>query len=204
MANVGRMAGQNFSQNKTSRAAKIAVRPGMRFRFAESCANTVVILLALYRGKGLASTPLRLTLASLWRIAGGNGLTNRRTPLVFVLASSKRRQKMTEEAKESRASALHWNLAWLFVIIYNLVGIADICSTVFALRIGAGEEANPIVLGMMNHAGDGWIIAKLFLQGVISFMVVWFPHWIVLTFFAVATAGNALVVANNLAIAGVL
>lgn len=62
MANAGKIAGQNFSQNKTTRAAIIADRPGMRFRFDESCANTDVILLALYRGMGLASTALCLTL----------------------------------------------------------------------------------------------------------------------------------------------
>ncbi|WP_411818839.1 DUF5658 family protein [Hyphococcus sp. DH-69] len=122
---------------------------------------------------------------------------------MFVLASSKRRQQMTEEAKQSRASALHWNLAWLFVVIYNLVGIADIFSTELALQMGAGEEANPIVRGMMEQVGDGWIVAKLLLQAVISFMVLWFPHWIVLSFFAVATFGNAIIVANNFAIAGV-
>jgi hypothetical protein len=33
-------------------------------------------------------------------------------------------------------------------------------------------------------------------------MVLWFPHWIVLAFFAVATAGNAWIVANNFTIAG--
>ncbi len=123
--------------------------------------------------------------------------------MVFSLTSSKRRQKLGEDARESRASAVRRAVGWSLVIIYNMVGAADIASTVIAIDSGAGVEANPIVGAMMMHAGDSWIFAKLALQGLISFMVLWFPHWIVLTFFAVATAGNAWIVANNFAIAGV-
>ena len=72
-----------------------------------------------------------------------------------------------------------------------------------ALESGAGVEANPVLRAMMEHAGDGWILAKLALQGVISVMVLWFPHWIVLGFFTIATTGNAWIVYNNFAIAGV-
>lgn len=56
----------------------------------------------------------------------------------------------------------------------------------------------------MEHAGSGWMLAKLALQGVISFMVLWFPHWIVIGFFTIATLGNAMVVYNNFLIAGML
>ncbi len=123
--------------------------------------------------------------------------------LVWSLASAKRRKKLAEDAERSRASLWHRRAAWLVVIIYNLVGIADIISTNIAIGSGAGVEANPVLRIAMEQAGDGWILAKLALQGVISFMVLWFPHWIVISFFALATLGNALIVYNNLAIASV-
>ena len=123
--------------------------------------------------------------------------------MVFSLASRKRRRQLSEEAERSRASKLRRIAAWALIITYNLVGVADIISTITALESGAGAEANPFLNALMVHAGDGWILAKLALQGLISFMVLWFPHWIVLGFFSVATAGNAWVVWNNFQIAGV-
>ncbi|WP_428407561.1 DUF5658 family protein [Hyphococcus sp.] len=124
--------------------------------------------------------------------------------MVFTLASSKRRQQLGEDARRSRASAWQTGIAWGLVIFYNFVGVADIISTVIALDAGAGVEANPFLNAMMVHAGDGWIIAKLGLQGLISFMVLWFPHFIVLFFFTMATTGNLLIVLNNFSIAGVI
>lgn len=123
--------------------------------------------------------------------------------MVWSLGSARRRQKLADDARRSRASKARRVTAWVAVIIYNLVGFADIVSTMTALEVGAGYEANPFLRTIMEHAGDGWVIAKLFLQGVISFMVLWFPHWIVLAFFTVATAGNAWIVYNNFQIAGV-
>lgn len=123
--------------------------------------------------------------------------------MVFSLVSSKRRRKLVEEAEKSRASVFRWWAAWALVVIYNCVGVADIVSTVTAIEAGAGVEANPILNALMTHAGEGWILAKLALQGLISFMVVWFPHWIVLGFFTLALSGNAWIVWNNFAIAGV-
>ncbi|MEZ5894061.1 MAG: DUF5658 family protein [Parvularculaceae bacterium] len=122
--------------------------------------------------------------------------------MVFSLVSSKRRRKLGEDARASRASAIARWTALTLVIVYNLVGVSDIVSTVMALERGAGYEANPVMSTVMAHAGDGWIFAKLALQGLISFMVLWFPHWIVLTFFGVATAGNAWIVYRNFMIAG--
>lgn len=90
------------------------------------------------------------------------------------------------------------------MIIYNFIGAADIYSTVYAIDIGAGTEANPVVRAMMEHVGDGWVLGKLALQAVISVMVLWFPHWIVIGFFSLATAGNAYVVYSNLTIAGLV
>ncbi len=124
--------------------------------------------------------------------------------MVFTLTSSKRRQQLGEDARRSRASAWQTGIAWALIVTYNIVGVADIISTMIALDSGAGVEANPLLNTLMVHAGEGWIIAKLGLQGLISFMVLWFPHWIVLFFFTVATAGNVLIVANNFSIAGIL
>lgn len=124
--------------------------------------------------------------------------------MVWSLASVKRRRKLVEDAERSRASAARWAAAWALVVFYNMVGASDIVSTVIAIETGAGEEANPIMRALMEHIGDRWIIAKLALQAVISFMVLWFPHWIVLGFFLTATLGNAYVVYNNFVIAGVL
>lgn len=122
---------------------------------------------------------------------------------MLTLTSSKRRQQLGEDARRSRASAWRTGVAWALVVIYNFVGVADIISTVIALERGAGVEANPLLNALMVHAGEGWIFAKLGLQGLISFMVLWFPHWIVLFFFTVATTGNILIVANNFAIGGI-
>ena len=124
--------------------------------------------------------------------------------MIWSLASERRRRKLAEDAERSRASAARRTAAWIVVVIYNLIGLADITSTVVAIESGAGEEANPVMYALMAHLGDGWILAKLALQGVISFMVLWFPHWIVLGFFTAAIAGNALVVYNNFLIAGFL
>lgn len=122
--------------------------------------------------------------------------------MVLSLAKKERRQQLVEDAARSRASGWARFVAAFAVVAYNIVGIVDIYSTVVAIEFGAGAEANPFLRVMMEHAGDGWIIAKLFLQCVISFMVLWFPHWFVLSLFTLATAGNALIVYNNLLIGG--
>lgn len=123
--------------------------------------------------------------------------------MVWSLASAKRRKRLSEDAAHARASAIRRSAAWIAVIVYNFIGIADITSTAVAIDAGAGAEANPFLSLLMEHAGDGWVFAKLALQGVISFMVLWFPHWIVVSFFSLATLGNAWIVYNNFLIAGI-
>ncbi len=123
--------------------------------------------------------------------------------MVWSLGSAKRRKKLAEDAERSRASVIGRRVAWIVVIIYNIVGLSDIASTIVALESGTGYEANPIMRTAMEQAGGAWVLAKLALQGVISFMVLWFPHWIVIGFFSVATIGNAVIVYNNFVIAGV-
>ncbi len=124
--------------------------------------------------------------------------------MVWSLATVARRRRLAQDAASSRASWARRLAAGVAVVVYNVVGIADIYSTIYAIESGAGTEANPFIRAMMDHAGDGWVLGKLALQAVISAMVLWFPHWIVLGFFSVATVGNAWIVYNNLAIAGVV
>lgn len=118
--------------------------------------------------------------------------------------ASQSERRLSKDAEISRASRFRWNSAVMLVIFYNIVGVLDIISTTIAIETGAGYEANPFIRLMMNEAGNWWIVAKLFLQGVITAMVLYFPHSIVLSFFAVATTWNGWVVYNNFVIGGVL
>ncbi|MEM6538519.1 MAG: DUF5658 family protein [Pseudomonadota bacterium] len=104
-------------------------------------------------------------------------------------------------AEEARRSVMFATLALLLVVSYNFIGVLDIISTMLAISKGVGEEANPILRAMMAAFGPGWIIGKAAAHGLVSFMILWFPHPIVLSFFALAVTGNAAVVANNFAIA---
>lgn len=97
-----------------------------------------------------------------------------------------------------------WRAAILSVIVYNLVGVVDIISTTIAIETGAGYEANPFLRSVMDAWGPWWIAVKLSLQAVVTMMVLYFPHWIVLAFFTLATALNVGVVHSNLVIGGVI
>lgn len=123
--------------------------------------------------------------------------------MLSPIASAKRRKKLVAAAARSRESNLGMKAAIALIVIYNLVGLADIASTALALGVGTGDEANPIVAAAMSTFGYGWIFAKLAVQVLISAMVLWYPHWIVLGFFSAAIAGNAFIVASNFHIAGV-
>jgi len=92
-------------------------------------------------------------------------------------------------------------IAFAAVVAYNFVGVFDIVSTIAAIELGVAEEANPVMRTIMDHYGVAWIAAKLFLQVVISAMVLWFPHRFVLIIFALAVWTNGFIVLNNLRIA---
>ena len=123
--------------------------------------------------------------------------------MFWVLSSSKRRRKLNEDAESARAATANMVAAWILVAIYNLVGFLDVASTIIAIESGLGREANPLILAMMENIGGYWVLPKLALQAVVSVMVLWFPHWIVLGFFSLAMIGKSVVVYNNFAIAGV-
>ncbi len=123
--------------------------------------------------------------------------------MVWSIVSAKRRRKLIAEASRSRAEPHAVKIGWIAVILYNCIGLIDIYSTSLGVASGAGEEINPLIRAAMDALGFGWIAAKLALQAVISFMVLWFPHRIVLGIFIAAISFNAGIVYQNLVIAGI-
>lgn len=118
-----------------------------------------------------------------------------------ILFSSSRRSMLAEDAAAARAGRWNMVIAFAAVMAYNFVGVFDIVSTIAAIELGVAEEANPLMRSIMDNYGVAWIAAKLFLQIVISGMVLWFPHRLVLTIFALAVWTNGFIVLNNLRIA---
>lgn len=117
--------------------------------------------------------------------------------MVFSLVTAKGRSRLSREASQSRSGQGRVRAAIALVILFNMVGVFDIISTHANLVAGTGEEANPVMRAAMDAFGPGWIGAKLFLQGVITVMVLWFPHRFVLSIFSLAIATNTLVVVSN-------
>lgn len=121
--------------------------------------------------------------------------------MVSFVLSRKRRSELVEDAAAARAAGRSVAIAFAGVALYNVVGVLDIVSTIAAIELGVAEEANPLMRAIMDNHGPSWIFAKLMLQFIISAMVLWFPHRIVLTIFFLAVASNALIVLNNFRIA---
>lgn len=119
---------------------------------------------------------------------------------MLVFLTKARRATLSAQASVSRSESVNRIAAVLLVVVYNVVGALDIASTHLSVSAGIAEEINPIMRAGMDHLGLGWIAAKLFLQGVICGMVLWFPHRFVLSFFALAIAFNGGVVYNNFSI----
>lgn len=118
----------------------------------------------------------------------------------FILSRT-RRAALAEDAAIARAGRTNMLIAFAAVMVYNFVGVFDIISTIAAIELGVAEEANPFMRAVMDNYGVAWIAAKLFLQLVISAMVLWFPHRIVLFIFIFAVWTNGFVVLNNFRIA---
>lgn len=117
-------------------------------------------------------------------------------PLIFL--SKERRTALAAQAEVARGHALARLAAAVLVVVYNVVAAVDIYATQTGIASGVAEEVNPLMRAGMEHLGLGWIAAKLALQGVITAMVLWFPHRIVLGIFAAAILFNAAIVLNNL------
>ena len=124
--------------------------------------------------------------------------------MVISVLSTARRRRLGAEARRARTSLWRLGAALFAAVIYNLVGLFDILSTEAAINLGAGQEANPVLRAMMSAFGAQWITIKLMLQMLITAMVLWYPHWIVTSIFAVAITGNAYVVYNNFVITGLI
>ena len=121
--------------------------------------------------------------------------------MVSLFRIKPRQRSLVEQAAEARSARLNAAIALSAVFVYNIVGVLDIVSTIAAIELGRAYEANPLMRWVMDEHGLGWIAAKLFLQLVISAMVLWFPHRIVVTVFAAAITLNGLIVINNFWIA---
>ncbi len=121
--------------------------------------------------------------------------------MVSLFRTKPPRQSLADQATAARASRVNAVVALAAVFVYNIVGMLDIFSTIAAIELGRAQEANPLMRAVMDAHGPGWIGAKLFLQLVISGMVIWFPHRIVLTVFTLAITLNGLIVMNNFWIA---
>lgn len=121
--------------------------------------------------------------------------------MVPMFRSKPRNHSLRDQAAEARAGRLNGVIALAAVFVYNIVGVFDIVSTIAAIELGRAEEANPLMRALMDAHGPGWIGAKLFLQLVISGMVLWFPHRVVITVFTMAITLNGLIVINNFWIA---
>ncbi|MEM9170621.1 MAG: DUF5658 family protein [Pseudomonadota bacterium] len=119
---------------------------------------------------------------------------------LFTLISPGGLGRLKRDAASARRRGAALQIAWILVAAYNVVGVLDIVSTNLALSTGQTEEANPVMRAAMTQLGEGWIVAKLALQGLISAMVVWFPHPFVTGVFLLAVTTNALIVVNNLLI----
>jgi len=121
--------------------------------------------------------------------------------LVWFIVSKSRRSALAEDASVARTAGRNMAIAFAAVMVYNFVGVFDIVSTIAAIELGVAEEANPLMSAIMDNYGVAWIAAKLFLQLLISAMVLWFPHRLVLIIFAFAVWTNGFIVLNNFRIA---
>ncbi|MDZ7629032.1 MAG: DUF5658 family protein [Parvularculaceae bacterium] len=121
--------------------------------------------------------------------------------MVSTVTTKAQKRGLAEQAAEARAGFRNSAIALVAVFVYNIVGVLDIVSTIAAIELGRAQEANPLMRAVMDNHGAGWIGAKLFLQLVISGMVLWFPHRIVIAVFTLAITVNGLIVANNFWIA---
>lgn len=86
-------------------------------------------------------------------------------------------------------------LSWGAILsLAAAVQVADIISTVIALRNGAGVESNPIIRAAMRFGPWGWVAFKLALAGA-SYWLAWSGGYRALAVFL--TVFMALIVANN-------
>jgi len=110
---------------------------------------------------------------------------------------------LAAQARRARRSPALFGAAILLAVVYNAVGVLDAATTEAGISAGVASEANPLMRAVMEAMGTDWTFAKISLHVLLSAMVLWFPHRIVLAMFSAAVALNALVVANNFRIIGI-
>ena len=117
----------------------------------------------------------------------------------LTLETANCRRNLVRYAHLARADdKLFWS-AFAIIVVYNIVGLLDILSTGLALAVNENaQESNPFLSYLMESGDMTWIIIKLLLQALVSFMLIWFPHKTVLLMFVPVVIINALVVLNNI------
>lgn len=125
---------------------------------------------------------------------------------MFSFLSATRRERLVAHAERERAKWINRQMALVLVLIYNMVGFADILSTQIAIGNQLAYEANPLMRAAMDELQweRAWVAIKLTLQFCVTAMVLWFPHRIVMALFGFVVVVNGAVVINNFHIAGML
>ena len=116
-----------------------------------------------------------------------------------MISAANRFQNLSKEARIARADSGLMVFAYFVGTLIFALGIMDVVSTEMGLAVGA-SESNPVVIGMMNVFGSFWIVPKMFLHGLLAYMVVWYPNRPTLWMMMVVNLITSIVVANNLAI----
>ena len=111
--------------------------------------------------------------------------------------------RISQHAAAARTRSVLFKVAVLIAVIYNVIGLLDIYSTIAGLNTNNAREANPLMRAAMEHISYGWIVVKLVLQMTVTVMILWFPHRLVLAIFSVSMTLNAIAVFRNLQIAGI-
>lgn len=82
-------------------------------------------------------------------------------------------------------------------IVFAVAQLADVLTTIYALRRGA-REANPVVGFFMRRLGKGWVVAKLGISvGAAAALVHYGAAWALWPFVALVLA----VAVNNVMVA---
>lgn len=125
---------------------------------------------------------------------------------MFSLLKADRRTILAQQAARARDKWANRQMALIILIIYNIVGLADILSTHMAIASGNGEEANPFIRAAMEDLSweKAWIMIKLSLQFAVTGMILWFPSRLVLAIFAAVVVMMSAVAISNFMIADVL
>lgn len=111
--------------------------------------------------------------------------------------------RISHHARQARDRRGLFLASAIFALTYNILGGLDIVSTVVGLQAKLGAEANPFIRLLMDNFSSGWIPLKLFLQILVTVMILWFPHKLVLGIFSVSMCLTGWVVWNNLQIADI-